>query len=150
MLRISLRPSRLILSILLLAHGAAITTVLMVELPRWLQVIAIALLFAQCLVVVRRQAFLMGAEAATAIEVTSDHRLNVETRSSGWCEYDVLGSTYVTPYLTVLNLRRPGNRMAKHVPLLPDSLNADDFRKLRVWLRWKEDSAKSSRRAANL
>jgi|SRR5258705_5285270 toxin CptA len=150
MLRISLRPSRLLAAILLLAHAAAITAVLMVELPRWLKVVAIALLVAQCVVVVRRQAFLMGADAATAIEVTSDHRMNVETRSSGWCEYDVLGSTYVTSYLTVLNLRRPGNRMAKHVTLLRDSLNADDFRKLRVWLRWKEGSAKSSRRAANL
>jgi toxin CptA len=134
----------------LLAYGAAITAVLMVELPQWFKVVAITVLIAQCVVVVRRRAFLLGADAATAIEVTSDHRMSVETRSSGWCEYDVLGSTYVTPYLTVLNLRRPGNRMAKHVALLPDSLNADDFRKLRVWLRWKEDSAKSSRRAANL
>ena len=150
MLRIGLRPSRLLAAILLLAYGAAITAVLMVDLPQWFKVVAIAVLFAQCVVVVRRRAFLLGADAATAIEVTSDHRMSVETRSSGWCEYDVLGSTYVTPYLTVLNLRRPGNRMAKHVALLPDSLNADDFRKLRVWLRWKEDSAKSSRRAANL
>jgi toxin CptA len=52
-----------------------------------------------------------------------------------------LGTTYVTPYLTVLNLRGHGERGARHVTLLPDSLHAEDFRKLRVWLRWKEDRA---------
>ena len=149
MLRIRLTPSRLLAAVLVLAHAAAIAAVLMVELPQWLKVVAIALLIAQCAVVVRRQAFLTGANAATAIEITSDHRLNVETRSAGWCEHEVLGSTYVTPYLTVLNLRRSSTRVARHVLLLPDSLNADDFRKLRVWLRWKEDTANSSRRAAN-
>ena len=148
-LKIRLLPSRLLAAILVLAHAAAIAVVLIVELPQWIMVVAIALLIAQCAVVVRRQAFLTGANAATAIEITSDHRLNVETRSEGWCEYAVLGSSYVTPYLTVLNLRKSGTRVARHVLLLPDSLNADDFRKLRVWLRWKEDSANSSGRAAN-
>jgi toxin CptA len=149
MLRIRLTPSRLLAAMLILAHTAAIALVLMVELPQWLKVVAMVLLIAQCAVAVRRQAFLTGADAATAIEITSDHRINVETRAAGWCEYEVLGSTYVTPYLTVLNLRQSGTRSARHVLLLPDSLNADDFRKLRVWLRWKEDSANSSRRAAN-
>ncbi|MEO8442027.1 MAG: protein YgfX [Betaproteobacteria bacterium] len=149
MLKIPLKPSRLLAAIVLLAHAAAIAVVLIVELPQWLKVVAIALLFAQCVAVVRRQAFLMGATAATAIEITSDHRINVETRAAGWCEYEVLGSTYVTPYLTVLNLRQSDTRVARHVLLLPDSLNADDFRKLRVWLRWKEDSANASKRAEN-
>ena len=149
MLRIRLTPSRLLAAVLILAHAAAIVVVVMVELPQWLKVVAIALLIAQCAVVVRRQALLRGANAATAIEITSDHRINVESRSAGWCEYEVLGSSYVAPYLTVLNLRQSGTRVAKHVLLLPDSLNTDDFRKLRVWLRWKEDSANSSGRAAN-
>ena len=149
MLRIRLTPSRLLAAVLTLAHAAAITVVLVVELPQWLKVVAIVLLIAQCALIVRRQAFLSGADAATGIEITSDHRINVETRSAGWCEYDVLGSTYVTPYLTVLNLRQAGARAAMHVLLLPDSLNADDFRKLRVWLRWKDDNANPARRAAN-
>jgi toxin CptA len=149
MLRVRLRPSGLLVAVLTVAHAAAITIVLMVDLTLWLQAIAVALLIAQCVLVVRRQALLAGAGAVIAIEVTSDHRFNAETRAAGWCEYDVLGSTYVTPYLTVLNLRQPGKRGARYVTLLPDSLNAEDFRKLRVWLRWKEDSAKSSRRAAN-
>ena len=80
-------------------------------------------------------------DSALALEVSSDHQFSMQTRASGWSEYDVLGTTYVTPYLTVLNLRGHGERGARHVTLLPDSLHAEDFRKLRVWLRWKEDRA---------
>ncbi len=143
MLRISLRPSRLLAVLLTLAHAAAISIVLIVNLPHWLKAVASVVLIVQWVLAVRRQALLQGAGAVTALEVTSDHRVNIETRSAGWCEYDVLGSTYVTSYLTILNLRQSGNRAAKHVPLLRDSLNSEDFRQLRIWLRWKQDSVRS-------
>ena len=104
---------------------------------------AVTLLIIQCLILACRQALLLGPDSALALEVTSDHQFSMQTRAAGWSEFEVLGTTYVTPYLTVLNLRRPGERRTRHVTLLPDSLHADDFRKLRVWLRWKEDGAKA-------
>ncbi len=65
-------------------------------------------------------------------------------RASGeWGECEVLGSTYVMPFLTILNLRDGDSGALRRVTLLPDSLEADDFRQLRVWLRWKKDSAQS-------
>ncbi len=143
MLRISVGPSHLLAAIMVVAHAAAIALVLSVDLPLWMILGATALLCVQATIVVWRQALLRGQGAATAIEITSDHKLNLETRAGGWREYDVLGSTYVTPCLTILNLREPGNRRTRRIALLPDSLHAEDFRKLRVWLRWKEDNAES-------
>jgi hypothetical protein len=36
-----------------------------------------------------------------------------------------------------LNLNANGERLARHVVILPDAINSEDFRKLRVLLRWK-------------
>jgi toxin CptA len=148
LLRISLKPSRLLAAILTLAHAGAIAIVLMVDIPLVASLIAIALLLLNSMLVGRRS-LMRDADAPAAIEITSDHKLNMQTASSGWCEYDVLGCTYVTTYLTIINLRQAGSRFARHVTLLPDSLHAEDFRKLRVWLRWKEDSLKLARRVGN-
>ena len=34
----------------------------------------------------------------------------------------------------------PFSHALKRIVILPDSLDAEDFRKLRVWLRWKEET----------
>ena len=112
---------------------------MIVDLPLWAKIIAAALLLVHLVVTVKRQALLLGAGAAVAVEISSDNKLSVQIRTGGWDEYEVLGSTYAMPYLTVLNLRQRDSRAIKRITLLPDSLHADDFRKLRAWLRWKDD-----------
>lgn len=53
-----------------------------------------------------------------------------------WREAEVLSSSLVLPYLTVLNLKLSNGRKPFHVVLLPDSVDAENFRRLRVWLKW--------------
>lgn len=135
---INLRGSWLLAVILALAHGAAIAIVLLVSIPLWVQLFAAAILAVHLVVVVRRQALLLTPHSAVAIQISSDNKLSVQTRHGEWSEYAVLGNTYVAPYLTVLNLRHIDSRASRRVTILPDSLDAEDFRKLRVWLRWNE------------
>ena len=141
MLKINLRSSWLLVTLLTLAHGAALAIVLFVNIPFWVTLVAAAGLAVHLLVVVRRQALLLVPDAAVAIEIRSDDTLAVQARSGAWSEYAVLADTYVAPYLTVLNLRQTDSHAVKRITLLPDSLDAEDFRKLRVWLRWKEARA---------
>lgn len=142
MLKIGLLPSWLLAGILTFAHGAAIAIMLTVDLPSAAKLIGAVILLVHLLVLVRRQALLLAADSAVAIEVSSDNRISVQTRSGAWKEYEVLGSTYAMPYLTVLNLRQHDSRASRRITLLADSLHADDFRKLRAWLRWKGDGQK--------
>lgn len=121
------------------AHGAAIATVFLVSIPLWFKIAATAALLVHLPVVVARRALLLAPDAVMAIEISTDNKVSAQMRSSGWEEYEVLGNTFVMPYLTILNLQQAGGRAIKRVALLPDSLHAEDFRKLRVWLRWKED-----------
>jgi toxin CptA len=113
---------------------------MLVSIPIWAKVVAAVALLAHLPIVLRQHALLSAPGATVAIEIGSDNIVSIQTRSAEWREYGVLGSCYVMPYLTVLNLRHSEGRATKRVALLPDSLHAEDFRKLRVWLRWKEDS----------
>jgi toxin CptA len=140
-LKISLRSSWLLVTILTLAHIAALAVMLFVNIPLWVPLIAAAALAVHLLVVIRRQALLLTPDAAAAIEIRSDNTLAVQVRGGAWNEYAVLGNTYVSPYLTVLNLQQTDGHAVRRITLLPDSLDAEDFRKLRVWLRWKEARA---------
>jgi toxin CptA len=135
---ISLRASWLLVVILALAHGVAIAIMLFVSIPSWVKLIAAAGLTNHLLVVVRRQALLLTPDSAVAIVIGSDNKLSIQARHGEWREYTVLGDTYVASYLTVMNLEQIDSHAVKRVAILPDSVDAEDFRKLRVWLRWNE------------
>jgi toxin CptA len=134
---IKLRPSWLLTAILAVAHGVAMVLIAIVSMPIWLKVIISAALVLSCFHSVRRAALLLTPCSAVAIEVTSAHLLNVQTRDSDWIECEVLGTTYVASFLTILNLRQIEQRTIRHIIILPDGIETDDFRKLRVWLRWQ-------------
>lgn len=68
------------------------------------------------------------------LRLHKDGRL--EARPAGAAEFfsaDVLAGCYVHPLLTVFRIRVSGQTSV--LLLLPDSLDATDFRRLRAWLR---------------
>ena len=119
------------------AHGAAIAMIALVSLPLWLQLIALAALVLSLMFYVRQYALLRSPNAVVAIDIASDDALSIQTRSGGRIECKVLGSTYVTAFLAVLNLREKDSGAVRRAVILSDSVDKEDFRKLRVWLRWK-------------
>ena len=138
-MKITLRPSRILTAILVLAHGAAIAMVALAGMPFWLELIAIAALVASLVFDVRQTALLRAPDAMITLEIASDDKLSIQTRRSEWIECEVLDSTYVTSFLTILNLKGIDSGRNTRAVILPDSLDAEDFRKLRVWLRWKRE-----------
>lgn len=49
----------------------------------------------------------------------------------------VLDSSFVAPYLTILNIQPDGRSMAWHAVLIPDAVDPEGFRRFRVWLRYR-------------
>ncbi len=121
----------------MLAHGTAIAMVALAGLPPWLASIAVAALVVNLVFDVRQTAWLRAPDALIALEITSDENFSIQTRRGEWIECDVLGSTYVTSFLTILNLKAMDGGRAMRAVILPDSLDAEEFRQLRVRLRWK-------------
>ncbi len=136
-MKINLRPSRILTAILVLAHGTAIAMVVLAGMPPWLASIAIVALVVDLVFNVRQTAWLRAPDALIALEITSDENFSIQTRRGEWIECDVLGSTYVTSFLTILNLKAMDGGRAMRAVILPDSLDAEEFRQLRVRLRWK-------------
>ncbi len=137
MLKISLRPSWILAAILAVAHGTAIAMIALISLPLWLQLIAIAALVLSLMFNARQYALLRSPNAVVAIDIASDDAFSVQIRSGDRIECEVLGSTYVTAFLAVLNLREKDSGAVRRAVILSDSVDKEDFRKLRVWLRWK-------------
>lgn len=73
--------------------------------------------------------------SVTALRLSGEG--GIECRLAGEGDFHkacLQGSTVVHPWLTVIRLST-GRR--HEVVVCPDAIDADDFRRLRVWLRWK-------------
>lgn len=137
--RLSLRlvPSRHLAKMLGGAHLLAATALWLAPLPvGWALGCSLALLVHLALAV-RRHAWLDAAGSLIQLELVDDCAVSACSRGGNWERYRIAGSSFVSPPLAVLNLRSgPGHR-TRAVLIASDSLDADSFRRLRVWLRWR-------------
>jgi len=137
MLRITLKPSLHLALAMTGAHAAAGLALLQLDLVHWAKVVIWALICASLARVLLRHAFLRTRGALVEIELSEHDGANVRTRHGEWQQARVLPTTYVSPLLSVINVRVPPRFCARHMVIAADSLDREDFRRLRVWLRWK-------------
>lgn len=88
-----------------------------------------------------RYGLLMLPWSCVALKINSKNQLQVIYRNGRLVCVDVCRDTVVTPYLTVINCKAHdanffARLLALHIVILPDMLDAENFRQLRVWLRW--------------
>jgi len=136
MLKLSIRRSRSLAWLLLAAHIAALTLVWLPAMPPWLGAPAALALIASLFFSLLRVALLKTPQAVTAIEIGDDGAIAVQTRDGAWHPCRLSGDSFVSAWLTIMVLRQENRHAAKHVVLVPDNVDAEDFRRLRVWLRW--------------
>lgn len=136
MVRVTLKRSRLLAAVLIVVHGAAAVALVPLAMPGWAKA-ALALFVAASLWrAIRRHAWLTSGASLTSIELREPGWAMVETRAGEREKARILGTTYVSPLLCVVNLRVAGRLFARHAVMVPDNVDADSFRRLRVVLRW--------------
>ena len=81
----------------------------------------------------------------SGVELRPDGTAAVVDRQGRWSEARILGSSFVSPALTILNLTVAGARLPRSLVVAPDALPAAEFRRLRVWLRWRAARAEVAR-----
>jgi toxin CptA len=140
-----LRPSYLLAAVLCVAHGTVIAILAVLPLPPWSRLALVPLVLASAVHHVRRDALLRAASSGTALQLKGDGAV-LTTRAGNELVCKVLGDSFVTPYLTVLNLRPEGARFAHALIILPDSLETESFRRLRVRLKWDAQTEDPARR----
>jgi toxin CptA len=131
-IEIPLQTSRRLVAILATAHLLAV--MILWSLPlRWTMQSSIS-----AVVIVSAALSLRHAmrPQVVALRVNVKGELFIQQCDGDWLEATLLGSSFVAPYLTILNLRLSNKRWPQHVLLMPDVVQADAFRRLRVWLKW--------------
>lgn len=135
-IRLDLRPSRLLGTILVVAATLACAAVAVLPLPAVARLAVMALILAAAAFHVLRDAQLRLRSSLLALEVGSDGVLRYLTPARGWCEATVRGESFVMSGLAVLVLKPEGRYFLRYAILLSDSADTEMFRRLRVWLRW--------------
>lgn len=136
-LSIHRQPSHRLAIILSLAHLAAAGLLWPLALAWGIKVIVVVALVISLIYYLRRDALLTANNALVALELSDEMQCTFITYSGESIACAILGSTFVAPYLVVLNLKLAENFFMCSVVILPDSIDAEEFRQLRVWLRWK-------------
>lgn len=130
-----LRPSRALAAILAVAHGIALAALIPLTLPAWAKLALGLLTLFSLLHHLRHDAWLATASSGRSLTLEDEEavltKLGGETLAGR-----VSRDSVVTPCFAVLNLVPHGTRLACRVIILPDSLDAESFRQLRVRLRW--------------
>ena len=130
-----LQPSRYLAAVLVVVHGSALAVLFPLTLPVWARTaLAIVILFSLAYHL-RRDALLSSRIAVMALLLEEEQAV-LTLRGGDQLAGQVLRTTLVTPFLTVLNVRPQGARLARSVVILPDSMDAETFRQLRVRLKW--------------
>lgn len=128
-LRINVYLSRRLIAMLVTMHflaGLAVGWALPVA---WMRVTGLAALAASLAYSMMRQA----RGRYTGLELDQDGAFRLR-RNDAWLPAHLLDA-FVTPALTVLRLRLENGKSVA-LTLLPDNLDKDDFRRLRVNLKW--------------
>lgn len=84
----------------------------------------------------RLQALRRHPEAVIALQVRGD-TLSYQLRAGDWCSGTIPAGGLVTRWISVTRLREIGETPRhRTLVLCADALDADDYRRLRVYLRW--------------
>ena len=131
-----LAPSRIAGAFVGVLAAATIALTLAMPLPPWLQAILVAAVVTWVGRAFHIDALHRGRHAVTEIRVAPDLML-VACMGDGYLAAGyVRAATCVGPWLTTIVWRPDGRRVSRTILVLPDMLPAEDFRRLRVMLRY--------------
>lgn len=135
-LHIELGASRRLTAWVVVMHVFAGVMLWLSALPPWLAFASMPMLTGSLVFYLRGPCLRLSSGAIVSVSLHPDCRCEFQTKNGEYHDALLLGSSFVAPYLTVLNLR-PAGRLARHAVILPDNVDAEAFRKLRVLLKWR-------------
>lgn len=136
-LLVHLQPSYYLAVLLSLAHAAAGLVLWSLALPPGVKAVIAILLIVSLIYYLRKDALLTAHDAVIALMLTDKMSCTLTMRSGQSMICSLSDSTFVAPYLTVITLQPVERFFVRDVVILPDSTDAEEFRRLRIWLRWK-------------
>lgn len=137
MLTVHLKPSKLLAAILIVAHCAAALIIGLLSVTTDIKLAGMLAVIVSAFFYLRRDALQHSAYSVTLLRFSDKVECTLETKCGQILECKVCGSTFVSFYLTVLILRSQQSWLTRSIVILPDAMDSEEFRRLRVLLRWK-------------
>ena len=135
-LRVSPRPSRVATAAVVSLAVAIFGVVLTYPTPAACDLFAAIVLAGWAHRHVRLHGTRTARRAVVEILLSSDAVIVVRRRDGKLIAGHVRSASFVHPWFTSIVWRPDGARWSRTVPLVPDMLDVDDFRRLRVLLRY--------------
>lgn len=140
-LQLEFKPS-VTLCVLLVLMSVGTCCIVVLQSWQWqIKLALIALILPAATYALLLHGWLCLTRSVVAININSIQQLQLEYRDGTRRDVVVQGNSVVLPYLTIINtqpaaaIRRQW--LAKSsVIIFPDAVEANAFRRLRVWLRW--------------
>ncbi|MBI2508760.1 MAG: hypothetical protein HYV99_01825 [Betaproteobacteria bacterium] len=142
--QVPIAPSVRLAVLLCAAHVGAVGAVWATPVPVAVKAIIVGAIALSLIHHIGLDAALHAADAIVALEIREGGGIAFLTRSGGWHDCELLGSSFVSRHLTIVNLKPGGRQRTRHVILMPDNVDARDFRRLRMWLRWAAERSPGS------
>jgi toxin CptA len=130
---ITLFPSRRLAAVLGAAHAGAMACLWVLAVPWPWKAAGTLALAASAAMVIARTALLRGGRAVIELRVGGGG-VSYRTRDGAWHAGRLAPSSFVSPLLTIIGVE--GDGRPRYVVIAPDSVEPEDFRRLRVWLKW--------------
>jgi toxin CptA len=127
---IGLRRSRLLILLLSVFHGIAVACLIALPWPMALRLLLSALVGLSLVYALR-------PPRVTGLRLTGRDRLDCLLADGNYIAARALPDSTVYARLIVLRLRIGEEKRVSSLTLLQDQLSAEQFRQLRLWLRWQ-------------
>lgn len=110
-------------------HGVAVASLLVTPLDWAWRLPALVIVAVSAATVLR-------PSRVASLNLHQDGRLECVLTEGGRAQASALSGSTVFPWLVVLRLRVDGARGVTSLALFPDHMAREEFRVLRLWLRW--------------
>ena len=125
----------MLMTILLVAHGASVFLLAMLPLPIGYKWVGSIVILIAAWHYVRRYALLNMGSAVRALRMVADAKLDI--LRNDWQSAQLTHEQFIHPLLTIIRCRTENSRWPIAIVILPDMLDAESFRALRVRLKWR-------------
>ena len=129
------QPSPYLALALIAMHSAAMLSLWVLALPLWAHLTLALLLLASLLHHLRRDAWLSAPSSWVSLWLEGD-RIELTARNGQKIAGKIMPDSLISPLLSVLKILPQDAHRARCAIILPDSLDDDSFRQLRVNLMW--------------
>ena len=134
--RIALAPSRVGVRAIASMASATLALLLFTPGPAGLRILAATWIACAALHALHAVALHRGRRGVRAARLGRAGEIEVQDATGAWRSGVLRAGSFVAPWLTIIRWRARGSRFDASILLLPDMLPAEDFRRLRVLLRW--------------